>query len=212
MGRKSTFDRERALQSALKCFWLDGFDKTSLDDLLRSMGIRTSSFYHTFQSKEALFLEALHYYRQQIGARRIGVLRNESMPGHLALENFFRLLIMDQHPLGYPSGCFMMKTAAGLIDPASTVGREVNQAIRNLEGAFVAALSRAIASGHFKADLDVRSSAGLLLAQGYGISVLIRANQDKREVLKSALSLIEHFQAAPQGLRFDRELAPELGS
>ena len=55
-GRPKTFDETEALTAAIYCFWKHGYDHTSLDNFLLAMGIKTSSFYATFKSKEELFI------------------------------------------------------------------------------------------------------------------------------------------------------------
>ena len=55
-GRPRTFEKDAALETAMMTFWQRGFEETGVDDLVRAMGISTSSLYSTFGDKEALFL------------------------------------------------------------------------------------------------------------------------------------------------------------
>lgn len=191
MGRKASFDRNEALRGALKCFWLDGYDKTSLEDLLRAMEIQTSSFYNSFGSKEDLFVEAVQYYRREMGARRIALLK-ETEGGKQALLKYFDKLVTPIESKGdYPPGCFMMKTAAGVVDPSSQVAKEIETAVRNLENAFATALERGIALGEFPKTMNTQTIARLLTAQAYGLSVLVRTKKTKKELLETTHSLIE---------------------
>ena len=43
MGRKPAFDKEEAIQGALRVFWSHGYDKTSLEDLLEAMGLNATT-------------------------------------------------------------------------------------------------------------------------------------------------------------------------
>jgi len=191
MGRKAAFDREAALQEALKAFWWDGYDKTSLEDLLKCMGIKTSSFYNSFESKEALFFEALQYYRQNIGSVRIGILNSPNIGGKEALLKYFDHLVFHKGEQDFPSGCFMMKTAVNLTNPDSKVGKEVSNSIANLEKGFSAALFRGQESGDFSKKLDIENSARLLVAAAYGVSVLSRTKKSKKELLSTAHALVD---------------------
>jgi AcrR family transcriptional regulator len=51
--------RERLLNAGRTCFTRYGLKKTTIDDLVRSVGIAKSSFYLFFESKEALYIELL---------------------------------------------------------------------------------------------------------------------------------------------------------
>ncbi len=63
-GRPREFDREAALAQATRLFWSRGFEATSISDLTKAMGIGSPSLYAAFGSKEALYAEALRYYRE----------------------------------------------------------------------------------------------------------------------------------------------------
>lgn len=191
MGRKCAFDKEEAMQGALRAFWIHGYDKTSLEDLLAAMGIKTSSFYNTFESKEALFFEVLQYYRQHLGRQRLDYLRDANLPAREALLKYFDHLVYISEKTDYPSGCFMMKTAANLSDPNSNVGREVSNAVANLQKGFEVALQRGIQSKELRKDLNVEESAKLLMTAAYGLSVLLRTKISKKELLSTAHALID---------------------
>ena len=56
MARPIEFDREQALEAALKLLWSQGYVATSLNQLLETMGIGRSSFYAAFTDKRSLFI------------------------------------------------------------------------------------------------------------------------------------------------------------
>ncbi|MBV9609909.1 MAG: helix-turn-helix transcriptional regulator, partial [Acidobacteria bacterium] len=54
--------RERLIESARYLFWERGFAGTSMADLLAHAGANSGSFYHFFESKEALLRAVLETY------------------------------------------------------------------------------------------------------------------------------------------------------
>src|SRR5215218_9208155 len=66
-GRPRSFDRDAALEQAVRLFWRKGFEATSMADLTAAMGIGAPSLYAAFGSKEALYAEALSYYQERFG-------------------------------------------------------------------------------------------------------------------------------------------------
>jgi len=54
--------RERLIDSARYLFWERGFAGTSMADLLEHSKVNSGSFYHFFESKEALLREVLNGY------------------------------------------------------------------------------------------------------------------------------------------------------
>lgn len=62
MGRPSKFDRDAAVKIAMNEMWSKGFEVTSVQALSETLGIKRSSFYNAFGSREALIDEALDLY------------------------------------------------------------------------------------------------------------------------------------------------------
>jgi TetR/AcrR family transcriptional regulator, transcriptional repressor for nem operon len=58
--------RERLIASARHLFWERGFAGTSMADLLAHAGVNSGSFYHFFESKEALLREVLLGYLEAL--------------------------------------------------------------------------------------------------------------------------------------------------
>src|SRR6476619_6065097 len=54
--------RERLIESARYLFWERGYAGTSMADLLAHAGVNSGSFYHFFESKEALLRAVLETY------------------------------------------------------------------------------------------------------------------------------------------------------
>lgn len=65
MGRKRSFDIDEAIEIAMREFWLNGYEGTSISDLCDLIGIVKPSFYRAFNSKDALFQRALERYEKQ---------------------------------------------------------------------------------------------------------------------------------------------------
>ena len=51
MGRSKEFEENVVLQKAMELFWEQGYEKTSLNDLVEHMGIHRRSLYDTFGDK-----------------------------------------------------------------------------------------------------------------------------------------------------------------
>ncbi len=111
MPRVKSFSKEEVLQKAMELFWEKGYSATSLNDLTSHLGIGKGSFYATFRSKQALFEEALEFYKnsrtefleQMLNSEpdvKIGIRK-------LLLFNLNELLADDKH-----KGCFIANTCS----------------------------------------------------------------------------------------------------
>ena len=66
MGRPREFEIEDALDAAAKAFWSQGYEATSLEDLMKATGLHKGSLYKAFGCKHDLFKSSLEYYLRKI--------------------------------------------------------------------------------------------------------------------------------------------------
>ncbi len=64
MSKATASTRDRLIDSARYLFWARGFAGTSMAELLAHAGVNSGSFYHFFDSKEALLRAVLEGYLQ----------------------------------------------------------------------------------------------------------------------------------------------------
>lgn len=67
-GGPRTFNREEAIDIAMRLFWRHGYEGVSLNDLTTAIGIAPPSLYAAFGSKAQLYREALDRYAGIPGA------------------------------------------------------------------------------------------------------------------------------------------------
>lgn len=193
MGRHAKFDRETAVKKALNCFWKSGYHKTSLEDLLREMGISLSSFYNSFISKEKLFFETIKYYREQIGATRVKALLDENNDGISGIRFYFNHVLL-QNGEDFPSGCYMTRTAAGVLPNDLLIMKEVKEAVKNLENSFAIAIERGIIANKIKHDYNPQIWSKILLSQVYGVSILTNNIRTPEDLLQQCNTLLDQFE------------------
>lgn len=61
-GGPRTFDRDQAVDIAMRLFWRHGYEGVSLNDLTAAIGVAPPSLYSAFGSKAGLYREALDRY------------------------------------------------------------------------------------------------------------------------------------------------------
>ena len=66
MTRMPAYDRDAALEAAIRLFWAKGYHATSLKDLENALNMRPGSIYAAFKSKQALFLAAMERYFEKM--------------------------------------------------------------------------------------------------------------------------------------------------
>ncbi|GGD85133.1 TetR/AcrR family transcriptional regulator [Paenibacillus nasutitermitis] len=111
-GRPRAFKRDEAVVAAMLLFWEHGFESTSLAQLRVAMGnISAASFYAAFESKEALFREAVDLYIATYGQVSESF-RDSSLTPRAAIEQGLRRSARMQTESSHPLGCLLVLSAA----------------------------------------------------------------------------------------------------
>jgi AcrR family transcriptional regulator len=104
-GRPREFDRDAALDAAMRLFWRHGYEGVSFQQLTTTLGIAAASLYAAFGNKAALYREALDRYAQLRGDL-------SCMDEASSLREAVHLLLDG--------------TARGLVDPEGEIGCMLN--------------------------------------------------------------------------------------
>jgi TetR/AcrR family transcriptional repressor of nem operon len=188
MARPRAFDPEQALDRAKHLFWRKGYEGTSVDDLVRTLGINRGSLYGTFQDKRSLFLAALDRYEQEEVGAALRILRNGTLPGRERIQALFDQVIRTVEERGDRRGCLLCNTAVELAPGDAEMERRVKASMEQLQDAFAAALAADPAVPTESVRRGRR--AAFLTAALMGVHVMAKAGTDPevlRGVVRTAL-------------------------
>src|ERR1700761_2998088 len=90
MARTKDFDENEVLTKAIELFWYKGYNGTSMQDLVDTLGISRSSLYDTYTDKHTLFVKALESY-QNSGAARIQEIINKPEPAKVTIKKLLEI-------------------------------------------------------------------------------------------------------------------------
>jgi len=155
-GRPREFDRDQALESAMKLFWEKGYEGTTLADLQKAMGgITPPSFYAAFGSKEALYREAVELYKMTQGAP-VGRALAEGSTARESIEGFLRAAAESVCQSGNPRGCMMVLSGLNCTTANQGIEEFMREQRSQREKMIRKRLRQGVADGDVsrKADLD----------------------------------------------------------
>ena len=188
VARRREFDGEVALDRAMAAFWAKGYDATSIDDLVASMGIQRGSLYAAFGDKQALFLAALDRYERVVVRELFEALEGPGS-GVEAIRRFFRLRIERSLEPRRPLGCLVTNSAVELSGRNPGASTKIGTSLAQLERAFLRALARARDAGEIDATRDPRAVARFLTSSAQGLSVIAKVAPE-RAVLEDIVAVI----------------------
>lgn len=193
MPRPKEFDRDEVLQRAMITFRDNGYEATSMQELVDRMAINRFSLYETFTNKHELFVEALQTYLETVATPFFSPLE-DSKEGLSIIETVLMELVSRIKSGESPNGCLLCNTIAEL---GSYEDQRIQMILETYlkiqEGYFHAALLRAKELGEISAEVDARGQAKLLV--GYTTGLLGMAKiLSENEMCKSVKATIDSIR------------------
>ena len=182
-GRPSGFDRQTALEAAMRSFWAEGFEAASIDRLCRAMNMPRASLYQLFGDKQGLFMSALDRYGETRVSRVIAAL---GPVGSLAedLSAFFDEVIhLATSDRGTP-GCLISCVLADAAGTNPVFTAELDRRFTAMEHRIEERLL--LARWPVDAKISASAVAGMIASVARGMTLKARSGQTADELLPIA--------------------------
>jgi len=193
MARTKVFDEQEVLNKAMNLFWQKGYNATSAQDLVDTLGISRSSLYDTFGDKHSLFVKALKKYREE---RIDPVLKaldtTEDVEGYIKM--FFEFIKTEALYETSSLGCFMVNSAVELAPVDSEVAAIANGIMHDTEDALCKAIEKGQATGVFTTQYPARSLAKFVFNAVNGLRVTVKFDTNKKmfdDIINVSLSALK---------------------
>ncbi len=179
MAREKQFDINDGLDKAMQQFWRRGYEATSVQDLVDTMGVNRASLYGTYGDKRELFLKSLTLYDQKMCFQALKELETKFSP----LQAVRRLFEGFAEPAlaGCPAkGCFITNSSLELAAHDPEIRKITADSQMQIEAFFVRMIKAGQKSGEFAAGINAADTAQGLLASLQGLIVLTRSRPEKK--------------------------------
>lgn len=183
MARSKEFEENVVLEKAMKLFWEQGYEKTSMTDLVKQMGIHRRSLYDTFGDKHTLFLKAMDRFRDKVSAELEGEVKR-SKTATEALQLIFSFVICGEEDS--PSGCLMVNSAVELAMRDAEVDVKTTELFTLSEQLFKDIILWGQQDGEFSSDYNADDLAEHLHAVYVGLRVMTRTSIRKEKLHRIA--------------------------
>jgi len=189
-------NRQKIIMAALTAFAENGFERTSMDEIVRLSGLSKGTLYWHFKNKQELFISTLQYAFQEIG-QQLAALVELDAPASGRIRDFFE-----------QAGDFIFsgKDLIGLLTDAffqSYRNREAQQVMLDIYKGYINSVSQIIQQGIDRGEfrqVDPHITAITLMAGGDGVAfyVLLDTEWDLKVALTTMVDLLlEGLQKEP---------------
>lgn len=172
-GRPREFDVDQALDAAMRLFWEQGYEGTSLARLREVTGLSSASLYAAFSSKEGLFDAVVQRYNTTFGTVT-DVVADTGLPPRAAVERMLRGSAAMQTDPSHPAGCLVVLSAATATPGHDRVRTLLSDRRTRIRLDLLSCVRRAVASGELREDTDASALSTVVESFLWGLSTQAR--------------------------------------
>ena len=192
MGRPRAFDETAVLDAAAGQFRVRGFDGTSTERLCEAAGVRRSSLYNTFESKDGLFVRALGRYIDSVRERQTAILENDELAGADRLRALVDVVIGEEVGAaehGHAAGCMVVQSfmSPGLRERDQRVRSMLERDLRERTDLLATAVRAGQIDGSLSEAVSAEDGAMLVNTVISGLRVTAQSGTDPETLRHIAL-------------------------
>lgn len=177
MPLEKQYDHAEVLDKATLAFWTNGYEATSINDLVKQTGLNRGSLYTAFDGKRGLFVECIAHYDRRHRHDFLDAVSRDLRPRDAILA-VFEAAARPGHETGLPPGCLLVNSALEVSPHDPEIREIVNHSLAQVETFFRDKLVAAQADGSIPKIVDPSTLAKVLLGLFLGLRVLMPSELD----------------------------------
>jgi AcrR family transcriptional regulator len=182
MARPRVFEVDKAVQAATLMFWKNGYEQTSVADLVSEMGITPPSFYFAFESKDALFRRVVAHYDDRYLGFVDAALEQPTARG-VAEAILYGCADLYTNPSN-PRGCLIMNCSLPSSDSTVKVRQELSEERKTRRAKLRKRFQEARTRGDLPTDSDPEELARFVYTMVWGIATEAQSGASKRNLYR----------------------------
>lgn len=201
-------DRQEAVLAAKELFWCNGYEDTSVEELVQATGMNRYALYNAYGGKLELFLAVLEDYFLERKSLFLTVISDQSRGPMDAIREVSEYCISEMVERG--AGCLMCNVALEVGHYDKIVAERVTAYLDEIHAAKEMALAQAKERGELNPMLTPEQGASMLIVNMLGGGVKARNGAGKKELLdnfNTCMSLL----ANPENLERTRTRRAKKG-
>jgi TetR/AcrR family transcriptional regulator, transcriptional repressor for nem operon len=190
MPRVKAFDEASIIEKAKDLFQLKGYEGTSMQDLVDTLGISRSSLYDTFGDKHQLYLKTLNTYCDENAYALIK--KADATEDPLAfIKNIFDIIIDQSKKDVEKRGCYVVNAIVEFSERNPDVTHIVNANNKAFEKMLEKLIEKAQLKKQISASRNPKQTAKFLFNTIYGLRVSSKTKSTSKELRDIAAMALE---------------------
>lgn len=181
MSRAREFDETEVIDKALHVFWQQGYEGTSLNDLLDATGLTKSSLYAAFGSKEDLFHRIVERYLSKHVEFRQACALAEPTPRRIVERLLYGMA--DLHAGSRtPPGCLITGASLACSPEAESIRQELVRSRNEFGQVLRGRLEAVTSAGPLPPGITAADAARLVVVTIQGMAVEAKGGATRNEL------------------------------
>lgn len=169
MPRTKKYNEEEVIQKAMKAFWKNGYEGTSIRDLEREMGINLFSIYASFKDKQGVMLKALECYEKQLFNEAV-IKLSKSDNGVDDVKQYFYDFVEFVREDNSLKGCFLTNSLVEVGSKDAEINSRVMVFASTLKNLFKKKLEDSVIKGDLPQNTNVIDYSNYLMGSLQGLA------------------------------------------
>jgi TetR/AcrR family transcriptional repressor of nem operon len=189
--------KEKILASAKELFHENGFQQTSVDEILKKSGVTKSNFYYHFKSKEELGLVILErligQYEADVLEKTLG---DKSLGPSERLVEFYNSVRTFHRDLQNPKGCPFGNLAIEMSGSNENFRENLSAFFNSWEKVIEGCIREGMSTGDFRGDLPPGVVAQLILSHLEGAIMMVKTHRSIEPLSSGSETILRLLRAA----------------
>ncbi len=181
IGRPLEFNPDQALEAAMQLFWRQGYESSSMQQLLTTMGLSKSSFYQHFKSKHQLFQSSVKHYENTL-IKELTAKLDAADNGLTFITELFDDVKHECAHTETRMGCMLMNTVSEFAQDDPVIAQLVNHSLERFYQVFLTAVKDGQQAGLINPKQDAATLARYLISSMSGLKNMVKSGADAQTI------------------------------
>lgn len=195
LGRPREFNPKDFLNTALNCFWENGYQATSVSDLMKASGLASASIYKLYPDKRHIFFAALSQYMEE-GLSRMKLRCDHNAPQVALRETLDYCALLSTGKEG-ERGCFTIAAASELLPADEEVRQKVEYMFNGIKSCLLSIIKQGQQQKVFRQDEAAEVLAETIFMMLEGMRVYGKVKPDLNILFKTNNFIMGTVQMTP---------------
>lgn len=193
-------NRERLIEAAAELFYRQGYEATSVEDVLAATGVARSNFYYHFANKLELARDVVRHWIAEYDQKLVEpTLGDPTLSPAERLRRLFARADESQDCASGQIGCPLGALAVELAQQDGTVRDELSEYFTLLHNRLTQTIADGVTLGELK-PASPSDAAQVALSVLEGALLLTRAHQQSGTVWRAGLALVALLETGEAGV------------